>query len=163
MRNSSCGGKGCITPLGEPQPQPCLALPGQAPRYCRASHLGRGPRLARRPAHRVPGVPQVEQQAAVLGLVAAIGGLCQVEEGCLDASSDALHDLLTQHQVWVLPKAVGWGGEQGQGQGTESEREQGWGTGFGPTLVSTLNIFLREPISPHSVRNKYYHSPLTDG
>ena len=163
MRNSSYRGRSYITPLGEPPPQPCLALPGQAPKYSRASHLRTGPSPAQRPAHRVPGVPQVEQQAAVLGLVAAVGGLCQVEEGCLDASSEALHDLLTKHQVWVLPKAVGWGGEQGQGQGTEPESGQGWGAGFGPTPVSTLNIFLSEPLSPHSVRNRYYHSPLTDG
>ena len=64
------------------------------PRYSRASYLGTGPSPALRPAHRVPGVPQVEQQAAVLGLVAAVGGLCQVEEGCLDASSNALHTRL---------------------------------------------------------------------
>lgn len=72
-----------------------------------ASCQGFVPGPAQSPAHRVPGVTQVEQQAAVFGLVAAVGGLCQVKEGCLDVSSDVLYLLLTQHQVWELPEAMG--------------------------------------------------------
>lgn len=88
-------GRGCTAPLRAPTRSEARALPR------------RGPGPAHSPAHGVPRVTQVEQQAAVLGLVAAVGGLCQVEEGRLDASSDALHHLLTQRHVWDLPEAAG--------------------------------------------------------
>lgn len=67
----------------------------------------RGTSPAQCPTHWVPGVPKIEEQAAVLGPVVAVGSMCQVEEGSLDASSEALHSPLTQHQVWELLKALG--------------------------------------------------------
>lgn len=140
------------------------------PTSCQGFAPLRGPGPAQRPAHRVPGVTQVEQQAAVFGLIAAVGGSCQVKKSCLNASSDALHHLLAQHQVWELQKAVG---DKGRAMALSHEviwalswrgRDMGGEQGLGP-FVSILGIFLHEPIysHPNSVRKKHYHSSYTEG
>ena len=103
----------------------------------------------------VPGVTEVEQQAAVLVLVVAVGGSCQVEEGYLDASSDALHHLPTQHQVRDLPKAAG---DKDRAMTLHCEASQALSPG-GTEMGGKQGpgMFLHEPnySHPKSVRRKY--------
>lgn len=79
---------------------PCKALEA-GPGFPPPLHWGLSP------TNWVPGVTQVEEQGAILGLVAVGGALHEVKEGCFDVSSDALHRLLTQPQVGKLLTAVG--------------------------------------------------------
>lgn len=72
------------------------------PAVCSGCPQGRAGPAAHPPAHRVPGVSQVEEQAAVLDLVAEVGVLGQVEEGRLNALRNAGYLFFPQQQVGKL-------------------------------------------------------------
>lgn len=59
------------------------------------------------PAHNISGISQVEEQAAVLVLVAEVGVLGQVEEGLLNALRNTLYYFFPQRQVGKLLGTVG--------------------------------------------------------
>lgn len=76
------------------------------------------------PAHNISGISQVEEQAAVLVLVAEVGVLRQVEEGLLNALCDGLYLIFPQRQVGKLLGTVRTGkAEQESSSLTYSERE----------------------------------------
>lgn len=79
-----------------------FTLKAPTPTHCSWSPQGRTGQAAPPPAHGVSRIFQVEEQAAVLGLVAEVGVLGQVEEGRLNVLRNACYLLFPQQQVWKL-------------------------------------------------------------